>query len=881
MNPLSQTNKQSSGPTISLSFAVALLVFLLPSALVLYTHRQDYADMHIMLDTGMYLLPGVLAMLFWDMGNRIESPFPKCLAVSFGLTAVLAFIHALVGVEWPIAFATISEAEHILRPTTWPPQAHLLPIGIGCAIWLMRRQWKIIWPLAVLLTIIAPLLYLLFRSLPLYTSPTLLEVTRPMLILAPVLWATIWFACWRWRSTERLLSPLATMSAVLFAANVFMLYSRSPHDSLAIVAHLGLVGGYLLLLLSVMQLASIDMRERLRAERELAQLNQELEERVLLRTEELNTTNESLAAEITERKHAEIKLYAQLVRLDLLQQITRSIGERQDLRSILQIVIRRLEDDLPIDFGCVCLYDPIDEFLTVTSVGRRSEELAIQMAMPEQSIVAIDENGLRRCVRGQLVHESDISKAEFPFPKRLARAGLRSLVITPLLVENKTFGVLVAARSVAASFSSSDCEFLRQLSEHVALAAHQGQLYTYLQQAYEDLRSTQQAVMQQERLRAVGQMASGIAHDINNALAPMSLYVESILENDLNLSERSRTSLKVVERAIDDVAATVARLREFYRHRETQMTLAAVDLNALCQQAAELTRARWRDMAQQQGAGIELVEHYAPDLPLIIGAESEIREALINLIFNAVDAMPNGGTLRIRTRVTAESFDVASDVAMRLAHLEVTDTGIGMAEETRRRCLEPFFTTKGERGTGLGLAMVYGIAERHSANVEIESAVGQGTTVRLTFTVPSTTTVQSNQSSTPPGVLESQRILMIDDDPLVLKSLCEVLESDGHVVIAANGGQEGIQIFRSAIDKGQSFSLVITDLGMPYVDGRQVASTIKQTSPATPIILLTGWGQRLVAEGDVPPHVDSVLNKPPKLFELRKALADLCRATSD
>src|SRR5882672_1376329 len=154
LNPSSQTNKRATGPRFSLSLAIALLVFVLPAAVVLYTGRQDYADMHIKLDTGMYLLPGVLAMLFWDMSIRIESPFPKWLGISFGITAVLAFVHALVGVEWPIAFATISRAENILRPTTWPPAAHLLPIGIGSAIWLMRNRRKKAWPLAALLIIV-------------------------------------------------------------------------------------------------------------------------------------------------------------------------------------------------------------------------------------------------------------------------------------------------------------------------------------------------------------------------------------------------------------------------------------------------------------------------------------------------------------------------------------------------------------------------------------------------------------------------------------------------------------------------------------------------------------------------------------------------------
>ena len=197
-----------------------------------------------------------------------------------------------------------------------------------------------------------------------------------------------------------------------------------------------------------------------------------------------------------------------------------------------------------------------------------------------------------------------------------------------------------------------------------------------------------------------------------------------------------------------------------------------------------------------------------------------------------------------------------------------------MDEETRRRCLEPFFTTKGERGTGLGLAMVYGVMRRHKADIEIESAIGQGTTVRLRFPVAVPNAAEA-QSEAPEAVPPRLRILSVDDDPLLIKSLRDALEADGHAVVTANGGQAGIDAFRQAEERDEPFAVVITDLGMPYVDGRKVASAIKNDSPSTPVILLTGWGQRLVAEGDIPPHVDRVLNKPPKLRELRAALADL------
>jgi signal transduction histidine kinase/ActR/RegA family two-component response regulator len=571
--------------------------------------------------------------------------------------------------------------------------------------------------------------------------------------------------------------------------------------------------------------------------------------------------------DITEQKRAQRKLQAQLERLNLLQQITRAIGERQDLPSIFQVVIRTLEDQLAIDFGCICLYEPADNQLVVTGVGVRSQELALELALTELARIDIDQNGLSYCVRGQLVYEPDVSEVPSPFAQRLARGGLRALVAAPLLVESQVFGVLIAARRQASCFSSGECEFLRQLSEHVALAAHQSQLYNALQTAYEDLRQTQEAVMQQERLRALGQMASGIAHDINNAISPVALYTDSLLEREANLSAQGRGHLQTIQRAIHDVAATVARMREFYRQREPQLALSAVLLNDLVQQVVDLTRARWSDMPQQRGIVIELRTELAADLPVVMGAESEIREALTNLIFNAVDALPAGGALTLRTRVA-----VCGQV-----QVEVSDTGIGMDENARRSCLEPFFTTKGERGTGLGLAMVYGMVQRHGAEIEIDSALGQGTTVRLSFVAA----VRAGAPAQPaaPYVLPTRlRILVVDDDPVLLKSLRDTLEGDAHTVVAANGGQQGIDLFRAALSVNQTFAVVITDLGMPYVDGRQVASAVKATSPSTPVIMLTGWGQRLVAEGDAPAHVDLVLSKPPKLRDLRDALARCCGA---
>jgi len=573
-----------------------------------------------------------------------------------------------------------------------------------------------------------------------------------------------------------------------------------------------------------------------------------------------------IARDITERRQAEQRLTAQLARLDLLNQITRAIGHRQDLQSIYRVVIRALEDHLPIAFGCICEYQAAQQRLTVACLGLESQAVAQELGLTEQTAISVDSDGLARCIDAQLVYEPDTSLLPFTFPRRLSAGGLRSLVAAPLQVEGQVFGVLIAARRQADSFSSGECEFIKQVSEHVALAAHQAQLFTALQVAYDELKQNQQAVAQQERLRVMGQMASGIAHDINNALTPASLYCQMLLENHSGLNARDREYTIIIQRAIDDVAQSVARMKEFYRPRDSDSLHQSIDINRVIEQVIELTRARWQTIPRERGVTVEMQTELASDLPPVLGSEAEIRDALVNVVLNAVDAMPKGGRIVFRSRVIdAHGISV-----------EVIDTGSGMDEATRARCLEPFFTTKGERGSGLGLSMVYGMVERHAAAIDIESQVGRGTQVAITF--PVIVGANGQPSRQPVGVLRptrALRLLLVDDDPILLRSLSDVLRHDGHQAITANGGQQGLEAFRLAQQSGEVFDAVITDLGMPQLDGRAVAIAIKSLAPTVPVILLTGWGHRLVAEQDTPPGVDRVLSKPPKLEPLRAALAEL------
>jgi PAS domain S-box-containing protein len=564
--------------------------------------------------------------------------------------------------------------------------------------------------------------------------------------------------------------------------------------------------------------------------------------------------------------NASNKVTVQLERMQLLDRTTRAIGSHQQLRKVFEVVLRSLEDSLGIEFGCIALYATAPAQITISYVGTNSARLGKDIGITENAQIAVDAEGLARCVRGELVYEEDLELApRSPFCANLLSGGLHSLVAAPLMVEDEVFGVLLVARAAPRSFSGDDCEFLRQLSSHVALAGHQARLYDALQAAYQDLRQTQQTVMQQERLRALGQIASGIAHDINNALSPAALYTQSLLTHEQALSERARDHLTVIQRAIEDVAQTVQRMRAFYMPRGLELTLAPIDMNQVLAQVVDLTRARWSNMPQEKGVVVEVKTELAADLPKVLGAESEVRDALTNLMLNAVDALPDGGVIRLRTRAESDKHVI----------VEVMDNGVGMTETTRNRCLEPFYTTKGERGTGLGLATVFGMLQRHGGELEIDTALGKGTTMRLIFPFAPTGVTLRDQRLIPPA--PPLRILLVDDDPLVLRSLRDSLELEDHDVATTEGGQAGIDEFAGALEAGRPFDIVITDLGMPYVDGRKVAARIRQLDPKVPIIMLTGWGHRLIATDDKPEHVDRVISKPPKMPELRATLAELTR----
>jgi len=379
-----------------------------------------------------------------------------------------------------------------------------------------------------------------------------------------------------------------------------------------------------------------------------------------------------------------------------------------------------------------------------------------------------------------------------------------------------------------------------------------------LEDALHKLNAAQQQIIQQERLRALGQMASGIAHDFNNSLAPILGYAELLLKFPKNMDDKVKLTndLHLISTAAKDAAKTVSRLREFYRTPEEDEPFVRVNLNQLIEQTILLTQPKWKNQAQIEGTTI-FVKTDVKDELFAVCNESALREAMMNLIFNAVDAMPEGGTITIRAKAENELFI-----------LEISDTGTGMTEEVCQRCLEPFFSTKGARGTGLGLAMVYGIMQRHKGTVEIETKSGYGTTVRLSF--PSLSEQKKEKDFQPEAMplSHSLRVLVVDDEPEMRQILAQFLIGNGHRVETATNGREGLEKFRAG-----SFDLIVTDRAMPEISGDRMSAAIKEINPAIPIILVTGFADYIGVTGEHIEGIDLIVNKPATLDDLRKAVA--------
>jgi len=383
-----------------------------------------------------------------------------------------------------------------------------------------------------------------------------------------------------------------------------------------------------------------------------------------------------------------------------------------------------------------------------------------------------------------------------------------------------------------------------------------------LQKSLGDLKLAQQTLIQQERLSALGQMVSGIAHDFNNVLMPILGFSELLLSNSSMLDNRkeSRHMIEIILSAAKDAKHIVRRMRTIYKS-DDGVEYELLDAANVVESAISLTMSKWKEEMRAKGVAIDIVTDFRP-VPGINVNKSELREALTNLILNAVDAMPKGGAITFRVYLK-NGISVV---------LEVKDTGHGMDEKTLLRCGEPFFTTKGTQGSGLGLAMVHGIVERHGGTVSIESKPGAGTMVRMLFPVSRETNNTNGDLEQAAKSLSPLRILVIDDEKRSLNLIEKLLKSDSHRFEMVDNGGEGLDMLRK-----NKYDLIITDRAMPSMSGDEVARGAQNIQPGIPVIMLTGFGDIMKESGECPPGVSRIMSKPVTGEELRRVMASVMK----
>ena len=525
--------------------------------------------------------------------------------------------------------------------------------------------------------------------------------------------------------------------------------------------------------------------------------------------------------------------------LTTLYEIGKTLSSTLDLDELFKKALELLKDRWGYVLGGIFFLDKEkDELYIRHVVGRNFEEV-------KHMRFKVGVDGIVGWVAktGELLYVPDVSKDPRYIPG--SPAG-KSEVAIPFKIRDQVIGVLDIESNEPRGFDEEDLKTLSSFVSQMSISIENAQLFSDLKQTLQELKLAQDQIIQAEKLRAMGEMASGVAHDFNNVLAVVLGNIQLLLYQLDHLSpEEIREGLKIIEQSSKDGAETVRRIQEFTGVRRDK-EFVSLSLNEIITEVVNITQPRWKDQTQKKGIQVGLAAQLG-EIPLIMGSPSELREVLTNIIFNAVDAMPEGGKLTIATQPQAEGW----------VEVRIADTGIGMTEEVKKRIFDPFFTTKGVTNSGLGMSVSYGIIKRHGGEILIESELGKSTTFIIHLPTGYGEEETAVKEVTPIKESRQARILVIDDEDSVRDILSRMLKTKGHQVVVASNGEEGIEQFRS-----QPFDLVFTDLGMPKISGWEVGKTIKGINPKIPIAMITGWGMELDREKMSESGIDLIVSKP-------------------
>jgi signal transduction histidine kinase len=532
--------------------------------------------------------------------------------------------------------------------------------------------------------------------------------------------------------------------------------------------------------------------------------------------------------------------------LSALLTVSHAVANSLELKTILATIAEQVRQVIQTDECTVFLYDEQEKLLkpkVCDADSFREEIMNVRLQLGEGITGTVAQSG-----RGEIVNDAERDPRAAQVPGTPQESS--SLLCVPLLSREKVVGVITLTRTSGASFDPGDLELATLFAGHCSTAIANARHYEETRAALVELRETQAQLVQSAKLNALGEMAGGVAHDFNNLLSAVlgrtQLLLQTVQEPEV------RRQLRVIEQAALDGAETVRRVQEFTRVRSDGY-FTTLSLNELLRDVAERTRPAWEAGPRRNGNTIEVEFDLAARQP-IAGSASEVRELFTSLMLNAVDALPWGGLIRISTA------DDAGQVVVR-----IRDSGIGMDEDTRQRAFDPFFSTKSERGTGLGLSVARGIVSRHRGTIAVESEPHLGAEFTVRF--PSGEARPRPPALPAPGRLPRFRVLAVDDEKPVLDVLADLLRALDQEVDTALGGAAGLERFDSG-----DYQVVFTDLSMPEVNGWDLTLAVKSRRPDVAVVVVTGWGLQLEEETALAHGVDLLVAKPFSIEDLERAL---------
>ena len=419
----------------------------------------------------------------------------------------------------------------------------------------------------------------------------------------------------------------------------------------------------------------------------------------------------------------------------------------------------------------------------------------------------------------------------------------KSILCVPLRTKTKMIGVLeVINKADGFPFTEEDAMLLNFFANQVAVAIENARYYGELKHKYEEEKQMQEKYAEIEKLRALGLMTSGIAHDFNNMLAIITGNID-LIENEED-KDKILKKVQIIKKTALGSAKTIKRLQKYARTKNDALQSQTINFNRLVRDAIEISTPMWKDGPQEKGFSIEIVDTLTENELMVLGDDTDLREAIINMIFNSVDAMPQGGKIDIATYTKNESV-----------YLELSDNGTGMTEETKDRIFDPFFTTKGITHGGLGMSMLYGTIKRHNGSVDIKTAPGQGTTFTIVLPKGKEKIERASEKTSHSIKAEEVNILIVDDEPRISAVLSEILSKQGHQTSVCDSGKDGIDALKNG-----GYEILITDLGMPDTSGWEVINIAKQIEPGIITGVITGWD---ISEAEAKQKgVDFLITKP-------------------